>query len=405
MRSELSKYLNEDAKNRKKREQEQEEDHILREIQYNFEHGEILTIEDIKVYSKLLYKLLKDSYENKESFLTSYIDNEKYYLNKLKLGQLDTNQYINKQQKELKSYTIFSNEIQEKINVLDAYTKYLNYQINEHLNECNGHACMSNSIIKYKEGITEADIFCDFKGFCQDCIDTANYVDNWKKREYCDKCETCVVYRAEKKKVKAEKNKQVFYNKICNPEDIVKTNKYITNEYTQNIIINNPNITINTNILENGTDKFVYTKDRYFEIKMSTHGTTFEDQIDRLRYIFTYLMCGVDGRIIFPHEPKHSDAKSYPVTAAIYSLENEKGLPILHGLIRYKQVKKKSHTTAKQLQLHNQSVNPHHKPTTDIRMLNLWEDKKHYICSQDINNVVKMILESQYFGSDVNKFY
>ena len=225
------------------------------------------------------------------------------------------------------------------------------------------------------------------------------------KREYCKNCRICKVFTAEENKVIAKKSKKIYYNEICKDQDKSEdANKYVKNEYTQNIFIN-PNITVNNNPLLDYSLNFIFTNDRYYYVKMSTHGITVDDQINRLKYIFTFLMCGIDGKSIFPYESDHSEAKSHPVSAAIYSLTNENGLPILHGLIRYKHIKCKSYITIKQLQAYNKSLNPHHHPKTEVRMLELYENKKNYVSIKDINNTITLISEEEVFGSDINKFY
>ena len=397
MRTELNLYLKEDEKRRKKLEQERDEERILRNIKERYEQSDPLTVDDIKTSTKILFKLIKESYENKDFFLNDYIDHEKNNLSNLKSGNIDMDQYTNNKQGYLHTYTIYVNEIQQKIEDLYTYTKYLNFQIEEHLNECNGRACISNSIIKYKGDVKESDIVCEYKGFCVECVGQANVVDYMAKREFCKNCKMCKVFIAEENKVIAKKGKEIFHNQIC------KTSNKLNN--TQNIITES-NITINETVpIENSTNNFVFTYDRYVFVKLFTHGTTRNEQINRLRYIFTYLMCGIYGKSIFPYEPKHSEAKTYPVVAAIYSLKLENDSPILYGLIRYKHIKTKSHITIKQLQQHNQPVNPHHKTINEIRICNLWQDKKRHICVKDINHIISLISEDEVFGSDIKKFY
>ena len=177
MSTELAKYLKQDVMARKKLEQERDEERMLRILKNKYDKSETLSVEDIKDATKILFKATKEAYENKDSFTKSYIADEKINIEKFKSGKIDLIQYCNNQYESLRVHDLYTNEIQQKIDELDLHVKYLNYQMTNHLNECNGYACISNSTVKYKDDVNESDIVCKFIGFCQQCVDQAHVVD------------------------------------------------------------------------------------------------------------------------------------------------------------------------------------------------------------------------------------
>ena len=111
MKTDLTKYLKEDAQRRKKIEEDQDERRTLRNIKEKYESSEPLTVDDIKISTKILFKLIKESYENKDSFLNCYIVNEKLNLDLLKSDHIDIDKYNNNKQEYLHTYTVYTSVV------------------------------------------------------------------------------------------------------------------------------------------------------------------------------------------------------------------------------------------------------------------------------------------------------
>ena len=144
---------------------------------------------------------------------------------------------------------------------------------------------------------------CEFQGHCNKCTSLVN------DYEYCySDCVDCKYYRKHKQNEHQENLKKYYDTHI--------TSKFKTST-------NNSNV-------------YIKTKDRFFYVTITTDK---ENANEQLRYIFTYLMCGASGKLLFPNENKHSNAQSYVIRAAKYFIQqaNENSpKSILHGVLRYK---------------------------------------------------------------------
>lgn len=382
--------LREDRKKQKKVEQVREEERILKMLEESYEKSELLFIEDIKDAAGVLFKVGTEKYQEKNDFLQSYIENVNFNTHQLRIGKISVEEYLKNHDEYYRVYNLYTDIIQEKINKLHLQARYLLILIGQCLKEDEKNRRQVEMITQRNIDINDLNIICDFKGFCQKCIKQAWEPEYCVKRDFCDHCESCNTLRK-------ESNKPAKATTVAFVKDAVPST-------------DGPLAPIQ-NIIEPVIEKvelvkqFLFTYDRYFSVKLFTHGTNIDEQIHRLKFIFTNLMCGISGKFIFPNEPKHSESKTYPVVAAIYFIEIENALPILHGLIRYQDPKPKSHVTIKQLQKYNQAASPSHDNINEINMINLWEGKKRHISLTALDVVVKFISKQEFHGSDINDFY
>jgi hypothetical protein len=241
------------------------------------------------------------------------------------------------------------------------------------------------------------DPYCEFKGHCQSCHNMTHktYMES---RDYCkNDCVGCRGLREEEKK-NIKNSASLYYNTQINKKNIYfptlpetlkpqNTPKQITNVTNINTI---NNITIN-NIQNN----YIDTKDLIFNVIITSRHNKAEE---KLKYIFTYLMCGASGKKLFPNEPKHSKSISYPVTAAIYYIHNNNNEYILHGVLRYKYKKECSMTSKKLESMVDKD--------TQIKVIYPTRiDQRHHFSIHDIDDMLYPMINQNCIGSDLEKFY
>jgi hypothetical protein len=284
----------------------------------------------------------------------------------------------------------------KSISVLQENITYISRQIDD----------KNESIIF--NGDYSGKVMCIFKT-CRFCM-RHTPTDDEDQFNYCSKgCRFCITLRKEKDKA-IDREAKLYYQTTYSNKDVIEfddniikdnnNNKKVTTTTTTTtnntiININYQNITNNITINNN----YVFTKDRFYYVCFYTFGKTVNDQITRLKYIFTNLMCGKDGKTLFPNENTTSVASTYTVDAALYSIDNENVRPTLHGLLRFKHIKNKSHITAKRLMDNNRKIDELSIVDTQVTPINLWEGKKHHFCKEHIINAINTIKKYDYFGS------
>ncbi len=240
---------------------------------------------------------------------------------------------------------------------------------------------------------------CDFPGHCEWCSDTdAN--DPVTARETCKKCHRCSVLRDQEKKT-VTKNAIRYYDECIVkkdhyypmlPEPIVKPK--IKSNQTNITNIMNIN-TININHLTVNVKEYIQTKDSIFNVIISS---SHEKADEKLRYIFTYLMCGANGKKLFPNELKHSKAITYPVVAARYNIMSENDKYTLNGVLRYQHQKKNSMTIKKLENMGDRYVSV--KATNP----SLWENSKYHLSINDVDDMMLNTIDN-FKGSHLQDFY
>lgn len=251
------------------------------------------------------------------------------------------------------------------------------------INECKE---FNNSIIELKNELIKKiddnseflDLgYCQYEGHCQYCADRKN--DN----TYCyDDCVRCGYIRKYHNKHEEHECKEYFYENIC------QTSKILARNQCKNIININNNLTVKIN-------NYIHTKDLFFYVTITSSQ---DNANERLRYIFTFLMCGCYARNIFPNEPKYSKALTFPVLAAKYNIVANKNQQILHGVLRYERVKSTIMTVKKLEGMGGDGVIVKaHVPTIN-------SNNKYSISKNDIDYFVDIVSNSEY-GSKIDNFY
>ena len=188
------------------------------------------------------------------------------------------------------------------------------------------------------------EVQCDFKNYCEQCrrgtlSNNQSIIDH-----YCmERCGTCDSLRKTQSKFyNKELCKQLLSNLSINDRNsksvVGNDNSLVVDANTEKntiIVNNNLNINIKTvKIIIN--DNYIYTKDRYYYVQIVTLEKDIQEQINRLKYIFTNKMTGSNGRSIYPNEKKHSEITSFAVKAAMYTIKTDNvEKPTLYGLLSY----------------------------------------------------------------------
>ena len=206
---------------------------------------------------------------------------------------------------------------------------------------------------------------CEFKDHCEICSNDENCC--------YDSCDRCKIFR------KLRKNEtNLIWTKYFN-EHISE----VTIKPKENIKILNNNI------------NYIQTKDSFFHVII----TSSQDNADvKLRYIFTYLMCGISGRKLFPLEDKHSKAMTFQVSAAKYHIVTEDNIHTLYGVLRYKYHKINSMTIKK---LENMGDTNYIVKAYEP---NFYNYNKKQLIKDDIDRFVMTVMNSDN-GSGVEDFY
>lgn len=223
---------------------------------------------------------------------------------------------------------------------------------------------------------------CEFEGHCDLCTESTIKI-------FCsEKCEKCHIFREEQKKEFTKTTRQYYKENILKQDytDVSKQPNltHITNYNTINI--NNLNITVKD---------YIKTKDSIFNVIITS---LHEKAGEKLRYVFTFLMCGINGKKIFPDEPKHSKAVTYQVVAASYNITNEQTLYTLYGVLRYKYHVKNTMTIKKLESMGDQYV------TVKAICPEIWDNHKYHISTTDVDDIMINIVDN-FKGSNFNDFY
>lgn len=231
-----------------------------------------------------------------------------------------------------------------------------------------------NNIFKDKDFGVPIQIHCQFKDHCDQCSN--HHIDDINDYDFCAAtCTTCKLFRKLK-----EKESETILTKYYNEN--ISTNQQILPKKPANIINNNlPN--------------YIQTRDPFYYVTITSEQENAEEQ---LRYMFTYLMCGLSGKSLFPNEKKHSKAVTFPVVAAKYNIITDNKNTILHGLLRYKYNNVNSMTIHKLEKMGNSNY------VVKAYAPNICNDNKAHISKTDIDSFINNVTGSEN-GSDINNFY
>lgn len=268
----------------------------------------------------------------------------------------------------------------DRINLMEEYTSIKN--------DINNLVTDINDLFKDKNCGIPTPGFCEFSGHCDAC---SEYIDDGRHINYCvSRCDQCLMFRKYKEKEAETKIKQ-YYDEHISQKPVSKN--IVQQKKNPTIIVNN--LTINNNIIKN----YINTKDLFFYVNITSNK---ENAEEKLRYIFTYLMCGCYARQIFPGETRYSKALTFPVFAAKYNIitSNKKQEPkyTLHGLLRYK-YRKESSMTVKKLQ--SMGDNDH---VVKVYVPNICNNNKAQLLKDDIDIYINNLINSEH-GSNLDNFY
>ena len=129
----------------------------------------------------------------------------------------------------------------------------------------------------------------------------------------------------------------------------------------------------------------IETNNIYYEITIKMHKKNKKE----LKYIFTYLMCGIGGKTIFPDEKEHSKGKYYDARAAIYTIHDD----VLYGLIRYHP--KKAMTQSKLIKLRDNAT---------ISAERIYSEESKTVKIKDVEDILKVIRATKHDGSTNEDF-
>jgi hypothetical protein len=226
--------------------------------------------------------------------------------------------------------------------------------------------------------------YCQFKDHCAECIN--NEVNHY---DFCaSMCKRCKYYRKMIDNNLENECKLYFNEHIVKKPVSITEPKKITNvvNINNNLTINNNNLTINN---------YIQTKDLIFYVTITS---TISNPVDKLRYMFTYLMCGSSGIRLFPNEAKYSKAVTFPVSAAKYNIINDEDTYILQGVLRYTHGQKSSMTIKKLEQMGDNNY------VVKAYCPNNCNNNRTQLIKTDIDRFVDTIRYSEN-GSNVEDFY
>lgn len=226
--------------------------------------------------------------------------------------------------------------------------------------------------------------FCDFHEHCPHCI---KIKDLGEAYEFCkNSCDTCCDYRKVKLSYKKKMRHDYYDNHIISKEELEYKNR-IKNKKPVQLITNNVTININNNYIE--------TKDLFFHVTITTSQQNAEE---KLKYLFTYLMCGASGKMLFPNESKHSKSVTFPVLAARYSIDNIDNNYTLNGCLRFQYIKGTCMTIKKL-----ENICKDHDVTIKITSPSLYNNTKYQFLKEDIDNMLTYMVNP--IGSKIEDFY
>lgn len=330
------------------------------------------TTPELNIIVIILFKSLKQLNNFKNDITNNLIENIQILNKECK----DINIINNEHKLLIKNYTNQNDNYTKELNTLYKYIDFILSKID--------HDDLEKYEIKnYNTLYTE--VCCSYKEYCEDCREGSTRNDENTIYNFCIECDVCNTLRECKRNEKRKKAKNLWLDK--NSVKSKEKNK------KSNITINN-NISITTNSIINN---YVITTDRFFEITIS------DNNLETLKHIFIWKMCGANAKDIFPNE-KHSVAKTFNVAAASYCIQYIEDKPILKGLIRYSTCDNLTTMTENKLQRIIKSNDPVKRASIQARKLNLWEDNKHKYEIDDIKNVYNQLKEYNCYGSDIKNF-
>ncbi len=266
--------------------------------------------------------------------------------------------FISDQRTYIEEYNNISNNLHTNIENL---YKSINIILSKNVN--------TNSIVKARKMDTKYPIcYCLYDGYCENCADGTSRIE-----DTADFCLNCAITK--------------YDNEASDELNVI-------NNITNIININCDTLNINQN--------YILTKDNIFYVTIEINRSTEDEMIKELKYIFTYLMSGKNGKTIFPNELKHSKASSYPVSAALYTIKNTPR-PILCGMLKY-QYNNVSSMTINKLENINKSNVISKRPIIKASLFPLWEDKKHHYATEFLKEKLMLITTAEYYGSPVEEF-
>lgn len=328
------------------------------------------------------------------------------------------NQVLNIINKRCKHYKIESYHHTENI----ANIKNI---INDLFDDYENNENSNNELINIPINSSD-ESYCEYRGCCEPCLSEGS--SKTQNYEYCkNKCVRCKEFRDQFLKREKKEARDFFMQYI--PKTKTKANQPI--ELLTPIQINNINtinnidtiinntvinnfIQVNISILEDlhtfipnissiEDKKYLFTKDRFFNITIQAQSST-EEAINNLKHIFINLICGAAGKKFFPSELIYSTAVTYTVKSALYTIINHNNLPVLLGILRYEHILNKTTImSVKKLE----ALNTTNKKTPTIikaSKVALWEDKKHHHSLEHINLIITNIIKTPYYGSDIKSF-
>lgn len=305
---------------------------------------------------------------------------------------------------------------------------------------------LENNPIEKGEECQEITLnICKYFNFCKYCRSKAG-LDKIEQYDECNWCKICTIYRSEELKTiksNAKKNYKKYIekkldNNIINlTENTPITNRTSINILTPSVVINNiinsytpgiedPLLTVNTNeineysssiALDNvdqplpritdiplASAQYISTKDHYFNVNI-TFSSKNDKILEKIKYIFTYLMCGKKGKELFPDEPKHSLSKTFPLLAGLYTIKYVNNHPTLYGLLRYKHIINQSALSINKMKKLGMCKDIRNSPIIKVTIPLLWEDNKHCYCATNMKTIVDNIISTPYYGSEISLFF
>lgn len=230
---------------------------------------------------------------------------------------------------------------------------------------------------------------CQFDGHCNTCT---KHIEENNTFDYCAFiCSTCKSFRECDNKEAKEEAKKYYDKNISKNRNKLQEKPVINNK---SVAIINNNLTIN-NIHNTIVNNYIQTKDLFFYVVITSN---LENAENKLRYMFTYLMCGASGIKLFPNEKKYSKALTFPVVAAKYYISECDNVHTLHGVLRYKHITNTTMTAKKLEGMSNNNV------TVKVYAPSICGYNKHSLLKTDVDNFISNVINSDN-GSDIEDFY
>lgn len=230
--------------------------------------------------------------------------------------------------------------------------------------------------------------------YCNDCV-YCKHIKKLQDDEIKSKAEEFFCQNMSTFKNNHVKKSLLYINKdnIINKAIVTENNIItITNNIAKADIIINGNVTVNN---------FIITQDKYYEVFISQPDGL--KNIEQIKHVFIYLMCGANGKLIFPGE-NCSNSITFNIDSALYSIKYKDDTPYLHGLIRYKPCDKSTTISANKLKNINRATNPLKKTNIIVNTVDFLNGEKYKYNKDDIKNIVNNVITEKYYGSTLDDF-